>query len=149
VAVLCCAVAVLFCAVLWLFYAVQWLFWAVLCCDCAVLCCGCSVAVHIDLPSLTLNSPEICTNHATWSAVDTATSGRRNPFRFQFICQAKTNLATFEVPTAVLLMSQVFWDVTLPALLGPENEGVLNLRNFEHYCPSDTASPRRELGCSM
>jgi hypothetical protein len=38
-------------------------------------------------------------------------------------------------------MSQVFWDVTPPALLGPENEGVLNLLNFEHYCSSGTASP--------
>ena len=56
-AVLCCAVAVL-------------------CCGCDVLCYGCAVAVLIDLPSLTLNSPQICTDNATCSAVDTATSGR-------------------------------------------------------------------------
>jgi len=73
---------------------------------------------------------------------------RCNPFQLQFICHTKANLATFEVPTAVLLMSQVFWDVTVPASLGPENEGVLNIRNLEHCRPSDRASPRRELDCS-
>ena len=70
-AVLCCAVAVLCCAMAVLCCAV-----AVLCCGCAVLCYGCAVAVLIDLPSLTLNSPQICTDNATCSAVDTATSGR-------------------------------------------------------------------------
>jgi len=109
---------------------------AVLCCKCSVLWLCCAVTFLIDLPSLTLNSPQICTAHATCSPVNTATSGRRNPFRFQFICHAKANLATFEVPTAVLSMSEIFWDVTVPALLGPENEGVPNLPNFEHYCTS-------------
>ena len=175
VTVLCCGCAVLFygcalavravlwmfcdCSVLWLRCAVLWLccVMAVLCCamdvlwlfcGCAVLCYGCTLAVLIDMPSLTLNSPQICTGYATRSAEGTATSGRRNPFQFQFICHAKSNLATFEVPTAVLLLSQFFWGVTLHALLGPENEGVMKLWNFENYCPSDTVSPRREQGCS-
>ena len=60
VTALCCAMAVQFCALAVLCYAVAVLF--------------CAVAVLITLRSLTLNSPQICTDHAPWSVEHTATS---------------------------------------------------------------------------
>jgi hypothetical protein len=94
VTVLCCAMAVLCCScgssvlcsvcsvlccdcsVLWLFSAMLWLFCAVavLWLLCALLWLFCTAAVLITLPSLTLNSPQICTDHAPCSAEHTATS---------------------------------------------------------------------------